>query len=143
MATSNEAEKARHALRRRRRLRQVLGAVVCVLVVIGLASVISGGVRLTASLFDDTEEKEEFELRLQTLVSLDPEPFDSLESANRARLLDAAIWSVIQQNSDSLDTYERDEVARYTCPHWISTAPWPRCTGRIFISITRPSPTTG
>ena len=51
MATSNEAEKARHALRRRRRLRQVLGAVVCVLVVIGLASVISGGVRLTASLF--------------------------------------------------------------------------------------------
>ena len=86
MATSNEAEKARHALRRRRRLRQVLGAVVCVLVVIGLASVISGGVRLTASLFDDTEEKEEFELRLQTLVSLDPEPFDSLESANRARL---------------------------------------------------------
>lgn len=30
MATSNEAEKARHALRRRRRLRQVLGAVVCV-----------------------------------------------------------------------------------------------------------------
>ncbi|MFQ8832126.1 MAG: hypothetical protein ACLR7U_04045 [Ruthenibacterium lactatiformans] len=59
MATSNEAEKARHALRRRRRLRQVLGAVVCVLVVIGLASVISGGVRLTASLFDDTEEKEE------------------------------------------------------------------------------------
>lgn len=110
MATSNEAEKARHALRRRRRLRQVLGAVVCVLVVIGLASVISGGVRLTASLFDDTEEKEEFELRLQTLVSLDPEPFDSLESANRARLLDAAIWSVIQQNSDSLDTYERDEV---------------------------------
>ena len=90
MATSNEAEKARHALRRRRRLRQVLGAVVCVLVVIGLASVISGGVRLTASLFDDTEEKEEFELRLQTLVSLDPEPFDSLESANRAR--PASAW---------------------------------------------------
>ena len=116
MATSNEAEKARHALRRRRRLRQVLGAVVWVLVVIGLASVISGGVRLTASLFDDTEEKEEFELRLQTLVSLDPEPFDSLESANRARLLDAAIWSVIQQNSDSLDTYERDEVGAMYLP---------------------------
>ena len=36
MATSNEAEKARHALRRRRRLRQVLGAVVCVLVVLSL-----------------------------------------------------------------------------------------------------------
>ena len=116
MATSNEAEKARHALRRRRRLRQVLGAVVCILVVIGLASVISGGVRLTASLFDDTEEKEAYELRLQTLVSLDPEPFDSLENANRARLLDAAIWSVIQQNSSTLGTYERDEVGAMYLP---------------------------
>ena len=116
MATSNEAEKARHALRRRRRLRQVLGAVVCILVVIGLASVISGGVRLTASLFDDTEEKEAYELRLQTLVSLDPEPFDSLENANRARLLDAAIWAVIQQNSSTLGTYERDEVGAMYLP---------------------------
>ena len=123
MATSNEAEKARHALRRRRRLRQVLGAVVCVLVVIGLASVVSGGVRLTASLFDDTEEKEEFELRLQTLVSLDPEPFDSLESANRARLLDAAIWSVIQQTATVWTPTSATRWARCTCPHWISTAP--------------------
>ena len=75
MATANEAEKKRHALRRRRRLRQILGAVVCVLVLIGLSSVISSGVRLAAQLFDDTKEREEFEQRLQTLVSLDPEPF--------------------------------------------------------------------
>lgn len=116
MATANEAEKTRHALRRRRRLRQILGAVVCVLVLIGLSSVVSGGVRLTAQLFDDTEEREEFEQRLQTLVSLDPEPFDSLETANRARLLDAAIWSVIQQNSDRMDSYERDEVGAMYLP---------------------------
>lgn len=116
MSTSNDTEKARLALRRRRRARQLLGAVVCILVVIGLASVVSGGVRLAATLFDDTEEKEEFELRLQTLVSLDPEPFDSLEEANHARLLDAAIWSVIQQNSGSLDTYERDEVGAMYLP---------------------------
>ena len=114
MATANEAEKKRHALRRRRRLRQILGAVVCVLVLIGLSSVISSGVRLAAQLFDDTKEREEFEQRLQTLVSLDPEPFESLETANRARLLDAAIWSVIQQNSENMDAYERDEaVAMY------------------------------
>ena len=31
-------------------------------------------------------------------------------------LLDAAIWSVIQQNSDSLDTYERDEVGAMYLP---------------------------
>ena len=116
MATANEAEKTRHALRRRRRLRQILGAVVCVLVLIGLSSVVSSGVRLTARLFDDTEEREAFEQRLQTLVSLDPEPFESLETANRARLLDAAIWSVIQQNSDRMDAYERDDVGAMYLP---------------------------
>lgn len=116
MANTNEAEKTRHALRRRRRLRQILGAVVCVLVLIGLSSVISGGVRLAAQLFDDTEEREEFEQRLQTLVSLDPEPFESLETANRARLLDAAIWSVIQQNSENMDAYERDEIGAMYLP---------------------------
>lgn len=116
MATVNEAEKARHALRRRRRLRQILGAVICVLVVIGLWSVISSGIGLAAQLFDDTEEREEFEQRLQTLVSLDPEPFDSLETANRARLLDAAIWSVIQKNTDNMNAYERDEVGAMYLP---------------------------
>ena len=90
-----DEEKARNALRRRRRLRQMLGAVVCLLVVIGLGSVVSGGVRLAARLFDDTEERTRFEERLQTRVSIDPHPFASLEE-NRARLLDAAIWSVIQ-----------------------------------------------
>ena len=47
----NDAQKERNALRRRRRWRQLLGAVVCLLVVIGLVSVVSGGVRLTATLF--------------------------------------------------------------------------------------------
>lgn len=116
MATANEAERTRHVLRRRRRLRQILGAVICVLVLIGLYSVLSSGVRLAAQLFDDTEEREEFEQRLQTLVSLDPEPFDSLETANRARLLDAAIWSVIQKNSDNMDVYERDEIGAMYLP---------------------------
>lgn len=116
MATVSEVEKTRHVLRRRRRLRQILGAVVCVLVLIGLYSVFSSGVRFAAQLFDDTEEREEFEQRLQTLVSLDPEPFDSLETANRARLLDAAIWSVIQKNSDNMDVYERDEVGAMYLP---------------------------
>ena len=111
-----DEEKARNALRRRRRLRQMLGAVVCLLVVIGLGSVVSGGVRLAARLFDDTEERTRFEERLQTLVSLDPDPSASLEEANRARLLDAAIWSVIQQNNDRLDTYERDEIGAMYLP---------------------------
>ncbi|MEI3014373.1 MAG: hypothetical protein V8T36_06345 [Ruthenibacterium lactatiformans] len=115
MATSNEAEKARHALRRRRRLRQVLGAVVCVLVVIGLASVISGGARLTASLFDDTEEKEEFELRLQTLVSRWTRSLLIHWKAQTAR----ACWtrpSGASSKTATVWTYERDEVGAMYLP---------------------------
>ena len=42
---------------------------VCVLVVIGLFSVVSGGIQLGAALFDDTEEKEAYELRLRNILS--------------------------------------------------------------------------
>ncbi len=116
MATINEADQQRRSLRRRRRLRQLLGAVVCIFVVIGIGSVISSGIRMTAKLFDDTEERLSYEQRLQMLVSLDPEPFDSLENANRTRLLHAAIWTVVQQNHDSLDSYEHDDIGAMYLP---------------------------
>ena len=47
-----------HALRRRRRGRQLLGALVCFLVVVGLFSIVGSGVELAATLLDDTDEKE-------------------------------------------------------------------------------------
>ncbi len=103
----NEAEKERHALRRRRRLRQLLGAVVCLLVVVGAASVISSGVRLTAKLFDDTAERTAYENQLSTLVALDPVPFENLDEANQNTLLNAAIWASIDTEHN---TYERDET---------------------------------
>lgn len=111
MATQPEGKELR-ALRRRRRLRQLLGAVVCVLVVIGLFSVVSGGIQLGAALFDDTEEKEAYELRLRNLVALDPTPFDSLDEANKNTLLNALIWSCIGDSS----SYEHDETGAMYLP---------------------------
>ena len=113
----NDSQKEKSALRRRRRWRQLLGAVVCLLVVIGLASVVSGGVRLTATLFDDSELKAEYVLRLRNLVALDPVPFDSIEEANQNTLLNALIWSSISEDKD----YE----------------PRPSCTGRMCTLPTR------
>lgn len=108
----NDSQKEKSALRRRRRWRQLLGAVVCLLVVIGLVSVVSGGVRLTATLFDDSELKAEYVLRLRNLVALDPVPFDSIEEANQNTLLNALIWSSISEDKD----YERDEVGAMYLP---------------------------
>lgn len=115
MATNQESAKELGALRRRRRVRQVLGAVVCILVVIGLGSVVAGTVQLGAKLFDDSDEKAAYELRLRNLVALDPLPFESLESlsdSQKGTLLNAAIWSSI---GDS-DSYEHDEVGAMYLP---------------------------
>lgn len=114
MATKNNPANERRALRRRRRLRQLLGAAVCVLVVIGLFSVVSGGVRATAKLFDDTDEMRMYEERLSTLVALDPLPFGSLTEADTPTLLTAIIWGTI--STVNRDTLERDEVGAMYLP---------------------------
>ncbi len=112
MAT-NEAEKERIALRRRRRLRQLLGAVVCLLVVVGAVSVVRGGIGLVARAFDDSDLAADFEARLSTLVALDPLPFDSLDQANQSTLLNAAIWASIDTTNNE---YERDENGQMYLP---------------------------
>lgn len=115
MATNQESAKELGALRRRRFTRQVLGAVVCVLVLIGLSSVVSGAVQLGMRAFDNTDEKEAYEMRLRNLVALDPLPFNSLEELSTSQqntLLNAAIWSSI---GDS-DSYEHDEVGAMYLP---------------------------
>ncbi len=103
---NKEDLKEKHALRRRRRLRQLLGAAVCFLVVVGAVSLVSSGVGLVAQLFDDTDERNEFASRLNTLVALDPVPFNDLSEANQSTLLSAAIWASIDTVNNE---YERDE----------------------------------
>jgi hypothetical protein len=115
MATNQESTKEVNALRRRRFFRQLLGAVVCVLVVVGLSTVISGAINFGAKLFDDSEEKAEYNLLLRNLVALDPLPFNSLSELSESEknvLLNAAIWSSI----GDLSSYETDEVGALYLP---------------------------
>ena len=112
--TIEQGDAERRALRRRRQMRQVLGALVCVLVIVGVVSVFSGIFKLGARMFDDTEEKKSYEARLSCLVALDPVPFASLETAPVNTLLDAAIWQTID-GTNSQD-YEHDEVGAMYLP---------------------------
>ena len=114
MAKKKTEVSERASLRRRRRLRQLLGAVVCVLVVIGLLSTVSGSVKMVGRLFDDTEEKLAFAARLEYLVALDPLPFDTISDASMGTLLDAAIWTTISGTNS--DDYEHDEVGAMYLP---------------------------
>ena len=114
MAKGNDAARERNALRRRRKLRQVLGAAVCVLVVMGAFSAVNMGINLVKKAFDDTEERLAYEQRLLYLVALDPVPFDNLAEANKTTLLTAAIWDTIAQSGS--DSFEHDEVGAMYLP---------------------------
>lgn len=107
----NPVDREEHARRQRRRRRQFLGLVVCVMVLIGVASTLMGGYHAVAALFDDTELRAEYEDRLRTLVMYDPLPFASLDQLDQTQLRQACIWGAIfnaQRTQGNLDSYERD-----------------------------------
>ena len=110
---ANIITKEEHERNRRRRMRQMLGAGLFVLILIGAFNVFAFAVNGVASLFDDSDRKLEYEQRLQTLVMFDPLPFASLDQMDdsTARLIkESAIWSAMYsaQRAGGLDHYERD-----------------------------------
>ena len=107
---SKEEKERQH----RRHRRQLLGGVLCVLILLGVVSVISAGVRLGGKLFDDTKEKQQYEKLLAPVVMLDPVPFDSLETADQNMLLQAAIWETIY--TEDISQYERDDAGALILP---------------------------
>lgn len=111
---NKEEQKHINTLRRRRKLRQLLGAVVCLLVVAGLVSVVTGSVELYKKLTDDTEERAAFAERVSTLVAFDPVPFDNLAEADQNLLLEACIWRVL--DAEDTSGYEQDEVGAKFMP---------------------------
>lgn len=102
-----------HARIHRRRRRQALGVVMVVLLVIGIFTVLGAGVRLVASLFDNTEQMQEYEDKLEGLVLFDPLPFDGIENIDDLTLREAAVWGCIyniQETQGNFDNYAHDPV---------------------------------
>lgn len=100
-----------HARLHRRRGRQALGLLVAVLVLIGAVTVIRAGVKAVAMLFDDTEQRQEYEDKLEGLVLFDPLPFDGVENINDLTLREAAVWGCvysIQETQGNFDNYNTD-----------------------------------
>lgn len=113
MAYKRQTREEKERMYRRRR-RQLLGGVLSVLIVLGAISLITAGVRVTAGLFDDTEERQQYEKLLAPVVMLDPVPFDSLETADQNMLLQAAIWEAIY--NEDITKYDRDEGGALILP---------------------------
>ena len=100
-----------HARMQRRRGRQALGLLVAILVIVGFVTVLRAGVKGVATLFDDTQQKAEYEDRLEGLVLFDPLPFDGIENIDDLTLREAAVWGCIysiQETQGGFDNYNTD-----------------------------------
>lgn len=108
---SNVRTKEDHLRNHRRRMRQALGLLLTVLMIVGAVTILRAGVGLVAQLFDDTEAKLEYEDKLEGLVMFDPLPFDGIENINDLTLREAAVWGCvysIQETQGSFDAYTHD-----------------------------------
>ena len=101
-------------LRNNRRLtRQVLGAVVLVLIVIGLFTVFGWCVGAISRALDDSDRKEAYADQLYGLVMFDTVAFEDASTVDPSIFRQAAIWGTvyqIQKRDGSLDAYERDSA---------------------------------
>ena len=64
-----------------------------------------------ADLFDDTEQKQDYEDRLEGLVLFDPMPFDGIGNIDDLTLREAAVWGCIyniQETQGGFDNYPTD-----------------------------------
>ncbi|MDD4850155.1 MAG: hypothetical protein PHO10_05585 [Gemmiger sp.] len=108
MPTSREEQ-----LRNNRRVaRQLVGAAVVLLVIIGLFTVFGWAMRGLRSALDDTAKKESYADKLYGLVMFDVLPFDDVTTVDQNVFRQAAIWGTvyqIQKSGGFLDEYERDE----------------------------------
>ena len=112
---AKKESKAEDLIRRHTRSRrQAIGFFLCLLALIGLVSLVLGGVRLTQNILDDSEERKAYEQRLTYLVMLDMLPFESLQQANQADLLESCIWAALFNENSLL--YARDESGALLLP---------------------------
>ena len=99
-----------HARLHRRRARQALGLLIAVLALVGVVTVVRAGVKGVATLFDDTQQKAEYEDRLEGLVLFDPLPFDGIENINDLTLREAAVWGCVYSIQETQGGFDNDNT---------------------------------
>lgn len=94
--------------------RITIGAIFCLLAVIGLVSVLSGAFRTGRKIFNNDVEKEEYNKLLRPLVLYDPLPFETPDQANKELLRYSSLWAAVM--NEDMSTYETDEYGQALLP---------------------------
>ncbi len=104
--------KEEHLRNQRRRGRQLLGLLILTLAFIGVLTLLGTGVSLVRRLFDDTQERAEYEAKLEGIVMFDPLPFDGgIQNCSDITLRSAAVWGTVYsilETPAGLTNYEID-----------------------------------
>lgn len=87
--------KEEQARKSRRLSRQILGVVLAVLIVVGAVSIVRRGIELTATLLDNTAEKEEYEYRIAPMVWFDLLPFEDPLQIDENSLKEVIVFGLI------------------------------------------------
>ncbi|MBQ7284447.1 MAG: hypothetical protein IJW74_06330 [Oscillospiraceae bacterium] len=94
--------------------RVAIGVVMCLLMLIGVLSIISSGVGFAAKLLDNTAEKEKYNAMLATLVVADPLPFETPDQADQTLLLSSSVWAAVM--NEDMEQYEKDDFGQTYLP---------------------------
>lgn len=103
-------KKEEQARRVRRRNRQIIGLAVSILVVVGAVSIIMGGINMARNIFDDSGEIKDYQNRFKAFVWFDILPFDSIAQMDEHSLKQVVIWSIFDDQSESLSRNENGEA---------------------------------
>lgn len=94
--------------RRKARAAAPVGIALIVLSIVGLVTIIVGGINLARAFFNNDKEKIKFERMLLPVVMYDPPAFESASALDQNMLLQTAMWSAILNNDNS--KWSKDEM---------------------------------
>ena len=94
--------------------RILIGVVMCVLMLIGIGTIVTGGVKVAAKIFDNTAEKEAYNAMLSTFVIYDPLPFESPDQADQDWLLSSSVWAAVM--NEDMEQYEKNDFGEIYLP---------------------------
>lgn len=104
----------KNKIQKKHKRRIGLGFVMCVLMLIGIGTIISGGVKVVTKVFDNTAEKAQYNAMLATLVISDPLPFESPDLADQDWLLSSSVWAAVM--NEDMEQYEKNDFGETYLP---------------------------
>lgn len=101
-------------IKTKQKRRVAIGAVMCLLMLIGVISIVANGVKIATKLLDNTAEKEKYNAMLTTLVVADPLPFETPDQADQTILLSSSVWAAVM--NEDMEQYEKDDFGQTYLP---------------------------